>query len=233
MAVVFNGLGSANVVAAASSTAAPAVPTIVDGALLVAMVLGTPNATYTPHTVTMPSGWKLIGEQTQDAIGLTTDLYLGAWWKVGSAGEAAPTITVSSGFYTGARWQARLASFSGQTGTPSITSTVGKSNPGTPYSTPSITLTKTSAVVSLLAQRSNVAPTTSTANGFTRTSLFTSTSPTLDSGAAQWFQSAVSAGTVTMPSATVATDSYAAVVGITFDIPESVVSEWGVDQVRW
>ena len=235
MAVVFNGLGGTNVTAAATSTASPQVPSVVDGALLVAVVLGTPSATYAPHTVTMPSGWTLIGEKTQDAVGLTTDLYLGAWWKVGAAGESAPTITVSSGFYTGARWQARLASFSGQVANPAITATDGVSNSATPYTLPSITTTATSAVVGLLAQRQSTAPTTSTANGFTRTQLFTSASPTLASSGAQWFQSGVAKGSVTMPTATVATDSYAAVIGITFDIPEAlpITNEWGVGQVRW
>lgn len=235
MAVVFNGLGAANVIAANGSTATPGLPSTVDGAVLVAFVLGTPNSTYSPHSVTMPAGWTSIGELTQDAPTLSTDLFLGAWWKVGSVGESAPTITVSEGFYTGARWQARLASFTGQVDTPSITSTVGASTPGTPYTLPSITLTNTSAVVSMLAQRQSTAPTTSTANGFTRTSVFTSSSPTLSSSGAMWFQSGLSSGSVTMPSATVATDSFAAVVGITFDIPEELatMNEWGVNVIRW
>jgi len=235
MAVAFNGLGAANIISASTSTASPGLPSVVNGALLVAVVLGTPSATYTPHSVTMPSGWTLIGERTQDAAELTTDLYLGAWWKVGAFGETAPSITVSQGFYTGARWQARLASFSGQVANPAITTTVGASNPATPYTLPSITTTATSAVVALLAQRQSTAPTTSTANGFTRTQLFTTSAATLSSSGAQWFQSGVAAGSVTMPTATVATDSYAAVVGITFDIPEALptTNEWGVGQVRW
>lgn len=229
MAIVFDGYGGSNVQAAATSTASP--QSFV-GSLMIVDVVGTPSANYAPHTVTMPAGWNLIGERTQDVTGLVTDLYLGLWWKIYQAGDGDPLVTVSQGFYSDqARWQARVMGFSGWAATPSTVNVVSAASASTPYTLPSITLANKSGVVSYLALRDANAAQTQVANSFTRTPIFESSSPMLSSSLVQWHKSDVSAGAVTMP--TVQMPANIALVGITFDLPQVAADEWGMGCIRW
>lgn len=229
--------GTFGIIRSASSSGTLSLPSTVAGDIGIALVMGTPDAANGTPSVSMSGGWQLVAERTQDVAGLSTDLYVAAFWKKLGASESNPTATVSAGFYAGsARWTARAGAFRGPVGGPTVTATSGQQTPSSPWTPPSVTLPVKSTVVTFVVQRESTFLTLSTANGFTKNLAFDGVLSLGDlSRAANGYgREGVSAGAVTMPTVNVATgQSYHAVAAVTFNLPEIVASDWGVDRIAW
>lgn len=242
--VSFQGQGTL-VVSSASASSSVDLPTGSGINLCIGYIVATPDVSAGTPAVTWPSGWNLIGELIVDTPTTTQDLYVGAWWSEQNLSTAsAPTVSVSSGFIGGSRrWSARIGAYTGYATAPTQSSTNSvTSGMSTPYTPPSLTLLRQSAIVSVVAQRSGPFLTLNTANGFTKHVAFdTSISLGGLSRAANTFGKSNLTGTPTMPSVNVSTSLSTDVIGaISFDIPEVPVdtpdpatSEWGIDRIAW